>query len=71
MNKITDGKGSLISRVENIRKLGAKTKKFTEQNKTNLDQLLKPLGDKIKDFEKKAKRLCTHNIKFPVITNHE
>ncbi|HBX50574.1 MAG: DNA polymerase V [Bacteroidetes bacterium GWF2_33_38] len=34
--------------------LEEKTKKFTEQNKVNLDQLLKPLGEKIKDFEKKV-----------------
>lgn len=34
--------------------LEEKTKKFTEQNKTNLDQLLKPLGEKIKDFQKKV-----------------
>ena len=34
--------------------LEEKTKKFTEQNKTNLDQILKPLNDKIKDFEKKV-----------------
>lgn len=34
--------------------LEEKTKKFTEQNKTNLDQLLKPLGEKLKDFEKKV-----------------
>ncbi len=31
-----------------------KSKKFTDQNKTNLDELLKPLGEKIKDFEKKV-----------------
>ena len=31
-----------------------KSSKFTEQNKTNLDQILKPLGDKIKDFENKV-----------------
>lgn len=30
-----------------------KSKKFTEQNRSNLDQLLKPLGEKIRDFEKK------------------
>ncbi len=34
--------------------LEEKTKKFTEQNRTNLDQLLKPLGEKIKDFQKKV-----------------
>ena len=31
-----------------------KSVRFTEQNKTNLDQLLKPLSEKIKDFEKKV-----------------
>lgn len=31
-----------------------KSVKFTEQNKTNLDQILKPLSEKIKDFEKKV-----------------
>jgi DNA recombination protein RmuC len=34
--------------------LEEKSKKFTEQNKANLDQLLKPLGEKIKDFEKRV-----------------
>ncbi len=34
--------------------LEEKSKKFTEQNKTNLDQILKPLGEKIKEFEKKV-----------------
>jgi DNA recombination protein RmuC len=35
MNKLTDGKGSLVSRIENIRKLGAKTKKNLPQGLTN------------------------------------
>jgi len=30
------------------------SKKFSEQNKTQIDDLLKPLGEKIKDFEKKV-----------------
>jgi len=34
--------------------LEEKTKKFTEQNKTNLDEILKPLSERIKDFEKKV-----------------
>lgn len=34
--------------------LEEKTMKFTEQNKIKLDELLKPLGEKIKDFEKKV-----------------
>lgn len=31
-----------------------KSQKFTEQNKSQLDVLLKPLGEKIRDFEKKV-----------------
>lgn len=34
--------------------LEEKSTKFTLQNRENLDQLLKPLGEKIKDFEKKV-----------------
>jgi len=34
--------------------LEEKTRKFTEQNKTRLDEILKPLSEKIRDFEKKV-----------------
>jgi DNA recombination protein RmuC len=34
--------------------LEEKTKKFTEQNRTNLFDLLKPLGEKIQEFEKRV-----------------
>jgi DNA recombination protein RmuC len=34
--------------------LEEKSKKFTEQNKENLDTILKPFNEKIKDFEKKV-----------------
>ncbi|MEX0779451.1 MAG: DNA recombination protein RmuC [Balneolales bacterium] len=34
--------------------LEEKSKKFTDQNKINLDQLLQPLGEKIKTFQKKV-----------------
>ena len=34
--------------------LEEKTQKFTEQNRSKLDELLKPLGEKIRDFEKKV-----------------
>jgi len=33
-----------------------KSKKFTDQNRTNLDELLKPLGQKLTDFEKKVEQ---------------
>lgn len=34
--------------------LEEKSKKFTEQNKSNLDLILKPLNERIKEFEKKV-----------------
>lgn len=34
--------------------LEEKTQKFTEQNSTRLDEILKPLGEKIREFEKKV-----------------
>jgi DNA recombination protein RmuC len=37
--------------------LDEKSKKFTEQNKTNLDEILKPLNERIKDFEKKVQEV--------------
>lgn len=43
--------------------LEEKTRKFTEQNKTNLDQLLKPLGEKIKDFEKRVEETYVKEAK--------
>jgi DNA recombination protein RmuC len=33
-----------------------KSQKFTEQNRSNIDQILKPLGEKIKAFEEKVQR---------------
>jgi DNA recombination protein RmuC len=40
-----------------------KSKKFTEQNKTQLDDVLKPLGEKIKDFEKKVNDVYVSDTK--------
>jgi DNA recombination protein RmuC len=42
--------------------LEEKTKKFTEQNRTSLLDLLKPLGEKIHDFEKKVDETHRDNI---------
>jgi len=39
-----------------------KSKKFTDQNKANLFDLLKPLGEKIVDFEKKVEETHRDNI---------
>ncbi len=37
--------------------LEEKSKRFTEQNKINLNDILKPLSEKIKDFEKKVEEV--------------
>jgi len=42
--------------------LEEKTGKFTEQNKTNLDAILKPLHEKIKDFEKRVEETHKKDI---------
>ena len=43
--------------------LEEKSSKFTIQNKENLDQILKPLGEKIKDFEKKVNEVYVTDSK--------
>jgi DNA recombination protein RmuC len=43
--------------------LDEKSKKFTEQNRVNLDELLKPLSEKIKDFEKKVEDTYEKGLK--------
>jgi DNA recombination protein RmuC len=61
--KLAEQKGEIeelqekfIKEFENLANkiLEEKSSKFTEQNKANLDQILKPLNEKIKDFEKKV-----------------
>ncbi|MGZ3865326.1 MAG: DNA recombination protein RmuC [Bacteroidia bacterium] len=54
--EIEDMQKKLTSEFENIANkiLDEKSKKFTEQNKTNLDTILNPLKERIKDFEEKV-----------------
>lgn len=42
--------------------LDEKTKKFTDQNKSNLSDILTPLKEKIKDFEKKVEQTNKESI---------
>lgn len=42
--------------------LEEKSQKFTEQNKVKLDELLKPLGDKIRQFEEKVENTNKEGI---------
>lgn len=50
--KLTDQGTEFKNIVNEI--LKEKSKEFTDQNKTNLQQILEPLKEKIKDFEKKV-----------------
>lgn len=43
--------------------LEEKSQKFTQQNKINMDEILKPLGEKIKDFEKKVEDTYDKGVK--------
>ncbi|MCK5051194.1 MAG: DNA recombination protein RmuC [Candidatus Cloacimonetes bacterium] len=54
--KFTDAFKNLANEI-----LEEKTKKFTEQNKANLDVILNPLKEKIKDFETKVEQTNEKN----------
>ncbi len=54
--KFTDAFKNLANEI-----LEEKTKKFTEQNRANLDELLNPLKEKIKDFETKVEHTNEKN----------
>lgn len=43
-----------------------KSKKFADQNKVNLDQLLTPLGDKLREFERKVEQSNKDSLKAHV-----
>ncbi|MCX6245455.1 MAG: DNA recombination protein RmuC [Bacteroidetes bacterium] len=56
LTEITQAEEKLQVAFKNLANeiLEEKTKKFTEQNRSKLEEILKPLGDKIKEFEKKV-----------------
>ncbi|REE01737.1 DNA recombination protein RmuC [Marinoscillum furvescens] len=41
-----------------------KSKKFTDQNKSNLDDLLKPLGEKLMNFEKRVEQNSKESLQW-------
>ena len=55
-SEIEELQQKFIKEFENLANkiLAEKSETFTKQNRENLDQILKPLGEKIKDFEKKV-----------------
>lgn len=58
---------------ENVanRLLEEKSKKFTEQNKTNLDSLLNPLKEKIQQFEKKVEESYDKELRDKISLREE
>jgi DNA recombination protein RmuC len=56
LSLLVDAREELTAQFKDLANgiLQTNTKTFTEQNKTNLDALLKPLGDKIRAFEKRV-----------------
>ena len=57
-NKFTKEFENLANKI-----LAEKSETFTKQNKENLDQILKPLGERIKDFEKKVEEVYVNDSK--------
>ncbi len=51
--------------------LNDNSKKFTEQNKTQIDDILKPLGEKIKDFEKRVNEVYSDETKERTALKHQ
>lgn len=64
-NEIEDLQKRFTTEFKNIANeiLEDKSKRFTEQNKTNIDAILRPLNDKIKDFEKKVDDVYVNDSK--------
>ncbi len=63
--EIEDLQAKFTKEFENLANkiLDEKSRKFTEQNKTNLDDILKPLGERIKEFEKKVNDVYINETK--------
>jgi DNA recombination protein RmuC len=70
--RLSEQKGELEKLQENFRNefknlaneiLEEKSKKFTEQNKEKLDTLLKPLGEKISEFQKRVEENHKEDIR--------
>jgi len=70
--KLSEQKGQLEELQEQFRTefknlaneiLEEKSKKFTEQNKEKLDQILKPLGEKISEFKKQVEETHKEDLK--------
>ena len=63
--EVEELQSKFIKEFENLANkiLDDKSTKFTAQNKENLDQILKPLSEKIKDFEKKVEEVYVTDSK--------
>jgi DNA recombination protein RmuC len=62
---LKEAEAQLVSQFENLaqRILDEKTRKFTEQNRTQLDGVLNPLREQLGDFRKKVDDIHLHDAK--------
>ncbi len=62
-NNSNEAQKQMLTQFQNLANniLEEKTKKFTEQNQTNLDNILKPLAEKIQMFEKQIETSNKNN----------
>ena len=60
---LTDAKEALSNQFKSLANdiLEEKSKRFTEQNQTNIGQLLNPLKDRIAEFKTKVEEIHTHD----------
>ena len=63
-NRIDDERRQMMIQFQNVATsiLEEKTKKFTEQNQINMDNILKPLSERIQMFEKQIETSNKNNI---------
>lgn len=64
INLITEAKEALSNQFKTLANeiLEEKTKKFTEQNQTSMDQIVNPLKERINDFRAKVEEIHLHDI---------
>ncbi len=64
-SELTELQEKFTKEFENLANkiLDEKSSKFTVQNKENIDQILKPLGERIKEFEKKVEEVYVNDTR--------
>lgn len=70
---LQDARAQLVAEFENLsnKVLDEKSRKFTDQNKHNIDQVLSPLRDQLKDFRSKVEEVYDKESRDRVSLYHE